>query len=75
MKTTAQQLDPCRACPMAGLCDSDECGMKLFYLDSNRAPKFTGTIKLPRYNDEPIAKVVPLNFSRNIIAVQLKFNF
>ena len=27
-------LDPCKACPMAGLCDSDECGMKGFPIDS-----------------------------------------
>lgn len=27
-------IDPCKACPMAGLCDSDECGMKGFPIDS-----------------------------------------
>lgn len=27
-------LNPCKACPMAGLCDSDECGMKGFPIDS-----------------------------------------
>ena len=30
-------LDPCRACPMAGLCDFDECGRKLYPLDSNKS--------------------------------------
>lgn len=27
-------LNPCKACQMAGLCDSDECGMKGFPIDS-----------------------------------------
>ena len=27
-------LNPCKECPMKGLCDSDECGMKGFPLDS-----------------------------------------
>lgn len=27
-------LNPCKACPMAGLCDPDECGMKGFPIDS-----------------------------------------
>lgn len=27
-------LNPCKACPMAGLCDTDECGMKGFPIDS-----------------------------------------
>lgn len=27
-------LNPCKSCQMQGLCDSDECGMKAFPLDS-----------------------------------------
>lgn len=27
-------LDPCKACSLQGLCDSDECGMKGFPIDS-----------------------------------------
>lgn len=26
-------LDPCRGCPLRGLCPSDDCGMKLYELD------------------------------------------
>lgn len=31
--------DPCRKCRYAGLCDSDNCAMKCFSLDSKKAPK------------------------------------
>ena len=31
--------DPCRKCRYNGLCDSDECAMKGFRLDSKVAPK------------------------------------
>ena len=31
--------DPCRKCRYSGLCDSDECAMKGFSLDSKKAPK------------------------------------
>ena len=27
---------PCKSCPLQGLCDDDECGMKCFKLDSDR---------------------------------------
>lgn len=27
---------PCKSCPLQGLCDADECGMKCFKLDSDR---------------------------------------
>lgn len=33
-KESAEVMNPCKACPMQGLCDSDECGMKAFPLDS-----------------------------------------
>lgn len=26
-------LDPCRGCPLRGLCPSDDCGMKLYELE------------------------------------------
>lgn len=26
-------LDPCKGCPLRGLCPSDDCGMKLYDLD------------------------------------------
>lgn len=26
-------LDPCKGCPLRGLCPSDDCGMKLYELD------------------------------------------
>lgn len=26
-------LDPCKGCPLAGLCSSDDCGMHLYELD------------------------------------------
>lgn len=26
-------LDPCKECPLRGLCPSDDCGMKLYALD------------------------------------------
>lgn len=39
-------IDPCRACPMAGLCDPDECGMKLYPLDT---PKATRHERLERF--------------------------
>lgn len=29
-------LDPCKACPLRGLCASDECGAHLFDLDVDR---------------------------------------
>lgn len=28
---------PCKSCPLLGLCDADECGMKCFDLDSDRS--------------------------------------
>lgn len=31
--------DPCWRCKYNGLCDSDECAMKGFSLDSRKAPK------------------------------------
>lgn len=31
-----QHSSPCKTCPLQGLCDDDECGMKCFKLDSNR---------------------------------------
>lgn len=31
--------DPCRKCRYVGLCDSDECAMKGFRLDSKIAPR------------------------------------
>lgn len=31
--------DPCRKCRYYGLCDSDECVMKGFSLDSKKSPK------------------------------------
>lgn len=31
--------DPCIKCRYNGLCDSDECAMKGFRLDSKKAPK------------------------------------
>lgn len=31
--------DPCSKCRYSGLCDSDECAIKGFSLDSKRAPK------------------------------------
>lgn len=30
--------DPCRMCRYSGLCDSDECAMKGFHLDSKVSP-------------------------------------
>ena len=32
-------LDPCRKCRYAGLCDSDECAMKGFKLDRKESLK------------------------------------
>lgn len=26
-------LDPCKGCPLQGICPSDDCGMKLYELD------------------------------------------
>ena len=26
-------LDPCKGCPLSGLCPSDDCGMKLYDID------------------------------------------
>lgn len=40
----SNNFNPCRACPMAGLCDSDECGMKLYSIDTNKAPKLTAKV-------------------------------
>lgn len=31
--------NPCSKCRYSGLCDSDECAMKGFSLDSKKAPK------------------------------------
>ena len=31
-------MSPCGLCPMQGMCDDDECGMKCFFLDSTKAP-------------------------------------
>ena len=39
-------IDPCRACPMAGLCDPDECGMKLYKIDSAKPTRHE---RLERY--------------------------
>jgi radical SAM protein with 4Fe4S-binding SPASM domain len=33
--------DPCKRCRYYGLCDSDECAMKDYMLDSKVAPKST----------------------------------
>lgn len=33
--------DPCRKCRYSGLCDSDECAMKGFKLDTNRRYKMS----------------------------------
>ena len=30
-----ESLNPCKGCPMHDLCDADECGMKLYPLDTN----------------------------------------
>lgn len=29
-----EDLNPCNGCPMHDLCDADECGMKLYPLDT-----------------------------------------
>lgn len=36
-------LNPCKACPLRGLCASDDCGMKLFPLDQDEP--LTGTME------------------------------
>ena len=28
-------LDPCKGCPLRGLCPSDDCGMKLYDIDDS----------------------------------------
>lgn len=33
-------LNPCKGCPFRGLCDSDDCAMKLYDIDQPEAPKF-----------------------------------
>lgn len=35
MKQQSQPKDPCRTCYLHGLCDSDECGRKLYEIDVN----------------------------------------
>lgn len=36
MKQT-QPTDPCKACALREVCDHDECGRKLYPLDSNKS--------------------------------------
>lgn len=33
---SAKPYGPCKSCPLQGLCDADDCGMKCFHLDSDR---------------------------------------
>ena len=32
-------IDPCKGCRYQGLCDSDECALKLYRLDSRKSTK------------------------------------
>lgn len=34
---TLKPYGPCKSCPLQGLCDADDCGMKCFHLDSNKS--------------------------------------
>ena len=68
-------IDPCRACPMAGLCDSSECGMHLFSLDTNRAPRFDKDLAIPEPLEEPAAKVIAIGTLKHITGTQLTFEF
>lgn len=68
-------IDPCRACPMAGLCDSSECGMHLFKLDTNRAPRFDKDLVIPEPLEEPTAKVIAIGSPKHMTGKQLYFTF
>lgn len=37
MKNQTQLTDPCKACALREVCDHDECGRKLYSLDSNKS--------------------------------------
>lgn len=39
MMNQAQLTDPCQVCAWRVVCDPDECGRKLYELDSNKPPK------------------------------------
>lgn len=47
---SAEVVDPCLSCPLAGLCDPSECGSQLFPLDSPLPPvRFKNLGELIKY--------------------------
>lgn len=44
MKYQTQFTDPCKECPLQEVCDHDECGRKLYPLDSNKS-KYSSPIQ------------------------------
>lgn len=39
MMKQAQLFDPCKVCALQVVCDSDECGRKLYRIDTNKRTK------------------------------------
>lgn len=54
MMNQTQLTDPCKECPLQEVCDQDECGRKLYSLDSNKSKYATPIRNMMETTEEKI---------------------